>query len=446
MPPGCVVWRIGRAASPAAGARPAGRAAAGRHRHRPPAWRGGGAAPRPHHPLRPRRRHGAGRHRRRGGLRRRPGACRRRDRGPPGEAAIAVVLPCTCCACHRPASPRCTGWPAPRRRPAATTAWALAEALRPGAAGDARRRYRPSPAPAAPAAAAADFLTARDFLEPVVTREAIDAILAVLLSELCRQLTEARPGCPPLPAKCLPCRWRGARGCDRHRPAGARPTPHRPPVPRDTGKLEPGFGFERLALEARACAPLTTAQAALPGEGGASPRSPPADPGGAARPPLPSASRSGAWRRAPAIGQNAPASASAPSRACLSPRAGPAAGHAGAAAAPAGSAVRRRAAAGCAAFPAAAWPRLLAGAAGGGAGTHRAGMVAGSAGAALPRLLPGGQWSRGRGSGSAAPAPRCRGRRPDGGCMGGSSDAGLCPSLHPPAKGRKASGRLGSAR
>ena len=183
------------------------------------------------------------------------------------------------------------------------------------------------PRPLRPLRPPPDFLVARDFLEPVVTREAIDATLAVLLAELCRQLR--RPARAPAASCCMPSAsmaWCSGAAIGTGLPA--RDPRHIARLFREKlEKLEPGFGFERLALEARACAPLTAAQAALPGEGGAS-----ADTAG--RPwrscstASPSASRSGAWRRAPAIGRNAPASASAPSRACCRRPAGPAAGRA----------------------------------------------------------------------------------------------------------------------
>jgi len=127
------------------------------------------------------------------------------------------------------------------------------------------------PRPLRPLRPPPDFLAARDFLEPVVTREAIDATLALLLPELCARLTEAGQG-----ARRFLLHAFRVDGVVQVAAIGtglpARDPPHIARLFREKlEKLEPGFGFERLALEARAAAPLTAAQAALPGEGGASP-------------------------------------------------------------------------------------------------------------------------------------------------------------------------------
>lgn len=123
------------------------------------------------------------------------------------------------------------------------------------------RPLRPPPA----------FLAARDFLEPVVTRDAIDATLALLLPELCRQLAEAGQG-----ARRFLLHAFRVDGAVQWAAIGtglpARDPRHIARLFREKlERLEPGFGFERLSVEARATAPLAAAQAALPGEGGASP-------------------------------------------------------------------------------------------------------------------------------------------------------------------------------
>jgi protein ImuB len=117
----------------------------------------------------------------------------------------------------------------------------------------------------------AEFVAARDLLEPIVTREAIDAVLAALLPELCAQLLAAGLGARRLLLRA----WR----VDGEVQAVAIGTGLATRAPRHLAmlfrekldRLEPGFGFERLALEARVTAPMTAAQAALPGEGGAGP-------------------------------------------------------------------------------------------------------------------------------------------------------------------------------
>ena len=136
---------------------------------------------------------------------------------------------------------------------------ALVEAL------DAATGARPRPIrPVRPVAA---FLAARDFLEPIVTREAIDATLALLLPELCRQLAEAGQGARRLVLRAFRVDG-GVQALAIGTGLPARDPRHFARLLRDPlGRLEPGFGFERLALEARATAPLAAAQSSLPGEG-----------------------------------------------------------------------------------------------------------------------------------------------------------------------------------
>ncbi|WP_431270087.1 hypothetical protein [Dankookia sp. P2] len=142
------------------------------------------------------------------------------------------------------------------------------------------------PRPLRPLRPPPDFLAARDFLEPLVTREAIDATLALLLPEL-RRTAGGRPGRPPLPAARIPRRWRGAACGNRHRPARARPAPHRPPVPRQTGEAgtrlrlrTPGAGSPCLCAADRRASRAARRGRCLP-------RHAPPDPGRTARPPLP---------------------------------------------------------------------------------------------------------------------------------------------------------------
>ena len=114
------------------------------------------------------------------------------------------------------------------------------------------------------------FLVARDFLDPIVTRAAIDATMALLLPALCRQLAEAGQGVRRL----LLLAFRvdgGVQSIAIGTGLASRDPHHFIRLFREVlGKLEPGFGFERLALEARGTAPLLAAQVALPGEQGSS--------------------------------------------------------------------------------------------------------------------------------------------------------------------------------
>ena len=127
------------------------------------------------------------------------------------------------------------------------------------------------PRPLQPLRPPAAFLAARELLEPIVTREAIDAVLAALLPALCAQLQAAGLG-----ARRLLLRAYRVDGEVQAVAIGtglpAREPRHLERLFREKlDRLDPGFGFERLTLEARVTAPMHAAQSALPGEGGAAP-------------------------------------------------------------------------------------------------------------------------------------------------------------------------------
>jgi protein ImuB len=113
-----------------------------------------------------------------------------------------------------------------------------------------------------------EFAAHRDFLEPIQTREAIDATLGRLLAALCAQLAAAGQGARRLDL--LAFRVDGEVQEVRAESGLAQRDPrHFARLFRDRlERLAPGFGFERLALEAMATEPLGAAQAALPGRDG----------------------------------------------------------------------------------------------------------------------------------------------------------------------------------
>jgi protein ImuB len=126
------------------------------------------------------------------------------------------------------------------------------------------------PTPIQPLRPPAAFLASREFLEPLITREALDAVLEVLLGQLCRQLAEAGKGARRL--LLLGFRVDGTLQA-LHIGTGL---PARDPrhfarlfQPR-MEKLEPGFGFERLTLEARFVEDHAAPQNSLPSQGGPS--------------------------------------------------------------------------------------------------------------------------------------------------------------------------------
>ena len=121
------------------------------------------------------------------------------------------------------------------------------------------------PRPIRPLRRPTDFAAARDFLEPIVTREAIDATLGRLLPDLSERLERAGRGARRLVL--LAFRVDG----DVQAVAVGTGLPSRDPAHfarlfrERLERLRPGFGFERLALEARATEAMAAAQAALPG-------------------------------------------------------------------------------------------------------------------------------------------------------------------------------------
>jgi protein ImuB len=125
------------------------------------------------------------------------------------------------------------------------------------------------PRPIQPLRPPPDFVASREFLEPVVTREAIDAVLALLLAALCRQLEQAGRGARRLVL--LGFRVDG----EVQAVAVGTGLPSRDPAHfarlfrERLERLAPGFGFERLALEARVTEALGGTQVSLPGRGGA---------------------------------------------------------------------------------------------------------------------------------------------------------------------------------
>lgn len=123
-------------------------------------------------------------------------------------------------------------------------------------------------APIAPVRPPPEFRAGREFLEPIATREAIDATLALLLEELCARLAAAGRGARRLAL--LAFRVDGqvqeavvGSGLPQRDPA------HFARLFRERlERLAPGFGFERLVLEAPVTEPLAAAQATLPGRDG----------------------------------------------------------------------------------------------------------------------------------------------------------------------------------
>lgn len=128
------------------------------------------------------------------------------------------------------------------------------------------------PQPIAPLRPPPDFTAERAFLEPIATREAIDATLARLLATLCRQLAEAGRGARRLVL--LGFRVDGTvQGLGIGTFLPARDPRHLARLFQEKlERLAPGFGFERLVLEARLTEPIAAegAQASLPGRGGVS--------------------------------------------------------------------------------------------------------------------------------------------------------------------------------
>jgi protein ImuB len=108
-----------------------------------------------------------------------------------------------------------------------------------------------------------DYAVQREFLEPIQTREAIDAVLAGLLERLCRQLAGAACGARRLVL--LAFRVDGVvQEVAAESGRAQRDARHFARLFREKlERLAPGFGFERLLLEAPATEPLPLAQAGL---------------------------------------------------------------------------------------------------------------------------------------------------------------------------------------
>jgi protein ImuB len=125
--------------------------------------------------------------------------------------------------------------------------------------------------PIAPLRRPPEFAAARDFPDPIATREAIDAAFALLLPALCRRLEAAGRGARRLVL--LAFRVDGeVQAVAVGTGLASRDARHFARLFRDRlERLAPGFGFERMALEARATEPVGAAQASLPGRGGTAP-------------------------------------------------------------------------------------------------------------------------------------------------------------------------------
>jgi protein ImuB len=121
------------------------------------------------------------------------------------------------------------------------------------------------PRPIRPLRPPPDFAASREFLEPIVTREAIDATLGRLLPELCGQLEKAGRGARRLVL--LAFRVDGeAQAVSVGTGLPSRNPAHCARLFRERlERLSPGFGFERLLLEARWTEAMPAAQSALPG-------------------------------------------------------------------------------------------------------------------------------------------------------------------------------------
>jgi protein ImuB len=105
-----------------------------------------------------------------------------------------------------------------------------------------------------------DFSAAREFLEPLITREAIDIAVAALLRALCRKLEEAGRG-----ARRVVLRAHRVDGAVQEVAVGTGLASRDPAhlgrlFEQKLERLEPGFGFDRLALGAEATEAMTGLQ------------------------------------------------------------------------------------------------------------------------------------------------------------------------------------------
>lgn len=120
-------------------------------------------------------------------------------------------------------------------------------------------------APISPLRPPPDFEAAREFLEPLITREAIDITVAALLGALCRKLEAAGRG-----ARRVVLRAHRVDGAVQEVAVGtglaARDPAHLGRLfDQKLERLEPGFGFDRLALAAETTEEMTGAQAGFVG-------------------------------------------------------------------------------------------------------------------------------------------------------------------------------------
>jgi protein ImuB len=115
-------------------------------------------------------------------------------------------------------------------------------------------------APISPIRPPADFCAAREFLEPLITREAIDLAAEALLRALCRQLQSAARG-----ARRVVLRAHRVDGAVQEIAVGVGLASRDPAhlarlFAERLEKLEPGFGFDRIAVGAEITEPMAGAQ------------------------------------------------------------------------------------------------------------------------------------------------------------------------------------------
>ena len=148
------------------------------------------------------------------------------------------------------------------RGPLARRFGAALPALLDGVAGRTGRPIRPSRPPP-------DFAAARDLPEPIITREALDAVLLLLLDALCVRLAENGRG-----ARRVVLRAHGVDGEPQEVAVGtvapSRDPAHLHRLFRDRLEaLRPGFGFGRLVLRAERTDPQPVPQGGLVGSAAA---------------------------------------------------------------------------------------------------------------------------------------------------------------------------------
>ncbi|MGG5822311.1 Y-family DNA polymerase [Falsiroseomonas sp. HW251] len=124
-------------------------------------------------------------------------------------------------------------------------------------------------APVSPIRPPPEFDATREFLEPLITREAIDLVVDGLLRVLCRKLEAAGRG-----ARRVVLRAHRVDGAVQEVAismglAGRDPTHLARLFAEKLEKLEPGFGFDRITLGAEVTEPMTGTQGACLGGSGA---------------------------------------------------------------------------------------------------------------------------------------------------------------------------------